>query len=59
MDTDPDLFELDEAADEAAWREGEAEAEAGLGVPHDEVVAWVQSWNTDHELPMPESRCIG
>ena len=23
------------------------------GVPHTEVVAWLDSWGTDHELPRP------
>jgi predicted transcriptional regulator len=23
------------------------------GVPHDEVVAWIESWGTDNELPRP------
>jgi RHH-type rel operon transcriptional repressor/antitoxin RelB len=30
------------------------EDEAGApGVPHHEVVDWMESWGTDHELPMP------
>ena len=28
----------------------------GLGVPHDEVVRWMESWGTDHELPPPVPR---
>jgi predicted transcriptional regulator len=23
------------------------------GVPDDEVIAWIESWGTDHELPRP------
>ena len=23
----------------------------GPGVPHEEVVRWIESWGTDHELP--------
>ena len=23
------------------------------GVPHEEVVEWIKSWGTDHELPRP------
>ncbi len=36
-------------------REAIASAEQGEGVPHKKVMAWVQSWNTDDELPMPRS----
>lgn len=25
----------------------------GPGVPHKEVMAWLASWGTDHELPRP------
>lgn len=28
----------------------------GPGVPHEEVVRWIESWGTDHELPRPEPR---
>ena len=32
-----------------------AEDEAGApGVAHDEVVRWMGSWGTDHELPRPQ-----
>ena len=27
--------------------------DAGGGIPHEKVVAWVNSWGTDNELPMP------
>lgn len=27
----------------------------GLGVPHDDVEAWVASWNTDDELATPKA----
>lgn len=37
---------------EAALRE----ADAGLVVPHEEVVAWVRSWGTDDELPPPRPK---
>ena len=34
-----------------------AEDEAGApGVAHDEVVRWMGSWGTDHELPRPEPK---
>jgi len=45
-----------------AWRverikEALEEAKSGApGVPHEEVVKWVESWNTDRELPRPTAR---
>lgn len=34
-----------------------AEDEAGEpGVPHEEVMRWISSWGTDHELPRPEPK---
>ena len=34
-----------------------AEDEAGApGVPHDEVMRWMESWDTDNELPRPEPK---
>jgi predicted transcriptional regulator len=38
---------------QAALAEDEA---GGPGVPHEEVVQWMQSWGTDHELPRPEPK---
>ena len=35
-------------------REGLDEADSGApGVPHEEVMDWLASWGTDHELPRP------
>jgi predicted transcriptional regulator len=31
---------------------------ARLGVPHEEMEAWVDSWDTDEELPCPEPRPV-
>lgn len=36
-----------------AIKKGLESAKAGRLIPHDEVVAWVESWGTDHELPKP------
>jgi predicted transcriptional regulator len=34
-----------------------AEDEAGPpGIAHQEVVRWMESWGTDHELPRPEPK---
>jgi predicted transcriptional regulator len=29
-----------------------------MGVPHEEVEAWVNSWGTEQELPAPKARPI-
>jgi predicted transcriptional regulator len=39
----------------AAIAEGVAAADAGDLVEHEDVVAWVRSWNTSGELPQPET----
>ena len=32
-----------------------AEVRAGAkGIPHERIVAWLESWGTDNELPPPE-----
>ena len=33
----------------------EAELAAGQGISLEAVRAWVESWDTDHELPPPQS----
>jgi predicted transcriptional regulator len=38
----------------AAIQDGIAQADAGRLIPHEEVVAWVRSWGSPDELPMPE-----
>src|SRR4051794_20530814 len=38
---------------EAALAEDEA---GGPGVPHEDVVRWMQSWGSDNELPRPEPK---
>jgi predicted transcriptional regulator len=36
------------------------EANSGTpGVPHEEVMEWLTSWGTDHELPRPTPRREG
>ena len=36
--------------------EGIAQADANQLIPHEDVVAWVKSWDTPNELPMPECK---
>ena len=40
----------------AAIDEAIKEADAGKLIPHDEVVAWIESWGTPDEIPMPECK---
>lgn len=41
---------------DAAIDVGIRDADAGRLIPHAEVIAWVRSWGTPDELPMPESK---
>ena len=38
--------------------EGLASVDAGMGIPHAEVVAWAESLGTDQRLPRPKARKI-
>ena len=40
----------------AAIEEGLRDADARRVVPHDDVVAWVESWGRPDERPMPECK---
>lgn len=54
MKPEPSLFdEIDAEADERAMLEGEADADAGRVVPHEEVAAWLKTWGTPDEKPAP------
>lgn len=55
MRRDPILFEiLDAETDARALAEGEADAEAGRVVPHEEVATWLLTWGTADERPAPD-----
>lgn len=43
-------------AERAAVERGEADAEAGRVVPHEEVRRWLRSWGKSGELPSPRWR---
>lgn len=34
-------------------RKAMASLDRGRGVPHDDVTAWIASWDTEDELPIP------
>ena len=54
-DEDVDIFDIeDPEAEEAAWREAEADIAAGRVVPHEEVAKWLLAWGRDPTLEMPE-----
>ena len=56
MDAEPSIFdEIDATAGEAADAEGLADIAAGRVVPHAEVSAWLDTWGTQDEKPMPAS----
>ncbi|HYE52497.1 MAG TPA: CopG family transcriptional regulator [Azospirillaceae bacterium] len=48
----PDACAEDDRKTEAAL----ADARAGIGIPFEEVGAWVESWDTEDELPEPKAR---
>ncbi len=48
------LASEDEAEVLAHIRAGMADFEAGRSVSHEKVTAWLDSWGTEHELPVPE-----
>jgi hypothetical protein len=45
-------------AQEKLDREAAAEADAGIGIPHEDIERWVASWGTEHVLPMPVARKV-
>jgi predicted transcriptional regulator len=53
--SEPFFDEIDESAEAAADAEGLAQLDAGKGVPHAEVAAWLDTWGTPNEKPAPES----
>ena len=54
-DVDTDIFDIDDPeAEEAAWREAEADIAAGRFVPHEEVAKWLEAWGKNPDLKMPE-----
>ena len=39
-----------------AVQEGITSLDAGYYIPHEEIEAWIDSWDTDYELPPPEPK---
>ncbi len=56
MVPEPSIFDkMDIASEDAADAEGLADIAAGRVVPHAEVSAWLETWGTPDEKPMPAS----
>ena len=55
--TAKNIFEnIDEDAEARAIEGAELAIKEGRVIPHEEVVKWLQSWGTPHELPRPKAR---
>jgi predicted transcriptional regulator len=52
---DPFFDGLDAGAEAAVDAEGLADIDAGRVIPHEEIVAWLETWGTPDERPAPES----
>ena len=54
MATPASPFDIqDDEADERSLLEGEAQLDAGKGVPWKDVRRWLESWGNADELPPP------
>lgn len=47
------IFDAIDEEDERAMQEGEADADAGRVIPHEEVAEWLKTWGTPDEKPAP------
>ena len=55
MGTPSSLFDIqDDEAEERALLDGEAQLDAGKGVPWKDVKRWLESWGKADELPPPK-----
>ncbi len=50
----PFFDEIYEEAETRTIAKARAEIAAGKGVPHEEVINWLESWGTLNELPPPK-----
>ena len=57
MADSPSIFDrIDDDAEARAIAKARAEIAAGQGVPHEDVVKWLQSWGKPDEQPRPVPR---
>lgn len=54
MNPEPPIFDDDDDADAAAYAEAIVELDAGLFIPHEEMVAWLKTWGKSDKKPAPE-----
>ena len=50
------IAEREGRENDPASRSAAEHARDGVGVPLSEVIAWVESWDSDEELPEPKPR---
>lgn len=55
---EPALKPLSKEEDDALTERALEQARQGIGIPWEEVKAWIDSWDTDHELPPPKARKV-
>jgi len=53
MNAERDLFAMSREAQAAADAKALADIAASKGVPHEKVVAWLNTWGTPQEGPPP------
>lgn len=49
--TREEIYEREKREDEDRWEQYKL---TGHGIPHEQVMQWVESWGTENELPCPE-----
>jgi predicted transcriptional regulator len=54
MKAEPSIFDRDDEADQRRLAEARADIKAGRLIPNDEICAWLESWGTPDEKPVPE-----
>jgi predicted transcriptional regulator len=47
---------VDDEVESRAIAKARAEIAAGQGVPHTEVIKWLESWGKPNELPAPQPK---
>lgn len=54
--TKPAMKPLPMSEDDAKTERALEHARQGIGIPLEEIEAWVESWDTEDELPRPQAR---
>jgi predicted transcriptional regulator len=54
MSEEASIFDrVDQIEEARALEQARAEIASGQGIPHSDVIEWLGSWGTEHELPCP------